>query len=125
MNAMHAVVGFLPDAVAKASASGQHKEPLQVRLEQGNDQIHAQVHPNDVLGVLLGASQKGETSVQIFVKDDAKVDMVFQGKALDLALQPIKDLSIVWQRPPINVIYIHPQFMKQLVDMNNQGQKLT
>jgi hypothetical protein len=120
MNSVHAVIGYLPDAVAKACASGQHKEPLQVRLEQGNDQMHARVHPNDVMGILLGASQKGETSVQIFVKDAAKVDLVFQGTALDIAARPISDFGFGRLRPPINVIYIDPQFIKKLVDLNNQ-----
>jgi hypothetical protein len=121
MNSVHAVVGYLPDAVAKACASGQHKEPLQVRLEQGNDHMHAKVHPNDVTGVLLGASHNGETSVQVFVKDAAKVDLVLQSTALGIAARPISDFGFGWLRPPINVIYIDPQFIRNLVELNQKS----
>jgi hypothetical protein len=117
MNSVHAVIGYLPDAIAKACASGQHKDPLQVRLEQGNDHIHVKINPNDVTGVLLGASQKGETSVQVFVKDNTKLDTVFQATAVDIALRPISDFGFGRLRPPINVIYIDPQFIKKLVDL--------
>jgi hypothetical protein len=124
MNAVHAVVGYLPDAIAKALASGQHKEPLQVRLEQGNDYIHAKVNHTDVTGVLLGASQNGETSVQIFVTDAAKVDLVFRGTALDIAARPISDFGFGRLRPPINVIFIHPESIKNLVALDkNVGDK--
>jgi len=115
MNAVHAVVGYLPASVAKASAAGRQKEPLQVRLDAGNAQVHAKINPSDVLGVLMGASRKGDTSVQVFLKPGAKVDMVMQGKVVDLALRPIKDYGFGWLRPPINVIYIDPQRIKNLV----------
>ena len=43
MKEMHAVVGYLPDAVAKAWAGKHQQEPLNVRLEQGSDDMHVSI----------------------------------------------------------------------------------
>lgn len=118
MNEMHAVIGYLPDATAKAAAKGGLKEALRVSLEQGKD--HAQVHiePGDVLGVLTGPSQKGETSVQVLLKPGASVQTVSRSSLTDW-LRPIGDWNLHTPvRPPLVVIYVHPQFVKQLVDLS-------
>lgn len=120
MNEMHAVVGFLPDAAAKAASQGHHTGPLEVRMDQGSDEMHVKIDGHDIIGVLLGASQKGETSVQIFVKPTAKLDTVTRGLPNDLFLRPIRDLSIFKFRPPINVIYFDPRLVQKLVTLQNQ-----
>ncbi len=123
MKEMHAVVGYLPDAVAKAWAGKHQQEPLNVRLEQGSDDMHVSIRAADVVGVLVGASQKGETAVQIILKDDAKVDTVWRGTTSEL-LRPIRDLSIFKFRPPINVIYFDPRLVDKLVQLNRESLSL-
>ena len=120
MSEMHAIVGFLPDAMAKAASQGHHKEPLEVRMEHGSDEMHVKVNAGDVIGVLMGASQKGETSVQVFVKPNAKIDTITRGGAADLFLRPIRDSSLFRFRPPINVIFLDPRFVQKLVELPTQ-----
>jgi len=118
MSEVHAVVGYLPDAAAKAAAQGHLKEALQVRLEQGKDETHVKIDHADVLGVLTGASSKGETSVQVLLKPGAKVETASRGVAADLLLRPIRDWGLFPWRPPINVIMIDPQLVNKLVALN-------
>ena len=120
MSEMHAVVGFLPDATAKAASQGHNKAPLEVRMEQGSDAMHVRIDSGDVIGVLLGASNKGETSVQVFVKPTAKLDTVARGAAADLLLKPIRDTSLFWFRPPINKIFVDPRVVQKLVALQGQ-----
>ena len=123
MKEMHAVVGYLPDAVAKAWAGKHQQEALNVRLEQGSDQMHVSIRAADVVGVLVGASQKGETAVQIILKDDAKVDTISHGTPSEL-LRPIRDLSIFKFRPPINAIFFDPRLVDKLVQLNRESLSL-
>jgi hypothetical protein len=120
MSEMHAVVGYLPDTTAKAASQGHLKAPLEVRLEQGKDEMHVRIDGSDVIGVLLGASGKGETSVQVFVKPNAKIETIARGAAADLALQPIRDSSLFRFRPPINVIYFDPRLVQKLVALGQE-----
>jgi hypothetical protein len=124
MNEMHAVVGYLPDAVAKKWASGgQQKQALEVRMEPGSDEMHVTISPTDVTGVLLGASQKGETSVQVFVKKSAQVSTVARGVASDLVLRPIRDLGFFRSRAAISVIFADARMVDKLVQLNREGLK--
>ncbi len=118
---MNAVVGYLPDALAKRLASKKpHKEPLEVRMERGSDEMLVKINPNDVAGVLLGASRNGETGVQVFLKQNARVDTVSRGIASDLVLRPIRDLSFFKFRGPVNSIFIDAQVMGKLVQLSRQ-----
>jgi hypothetical protein len=111
-----AVVGYMPDADAKALASAKDpKAQILVRLERGSDEMHVRIDPKDVAGTLLGASKKGETAVQVFLRDKAAVETVSRGIASDLVLRPIKDPTFFPGRPPIVVIYAHPRLVLQLV----------
>lgn len=123
MKQMHAVVGFLPDAVAKAFASnGYQEKQVNVRMEHGSDEMHVTIHAADILGVLSGASQKGETAVQVFLKDDAKVDTVASGTVSEW-LRPIRDFGFFKFRPPINVIYYDPRLVEKLVQLSRESAK--
>jgi hypothetical protein len=116
MAEVNAVIGYLPDASAKALALGkEYKGPIEVSLEPGNTSVYVRIDPKDVSGVLLGASKKGETGVQVFLNDKAKVETVSRANAEDFRLRPIKD-PIFWPgRPPIVVIYAPPIRIKDLV----------
>ena len=46
------------------------------------------------MGVLKGASQGGSTSVQVFVKQGARLDTVYRGAISDF-LKPINDLGFL------------------------------
>jgi hypothetical protein len=116
-----AVIGYMPDAQAKALASGRDaKDPVLVYLEQGSDEMHVRIAAKDIAGTLLGASKKGQTAVQVFLRDKAAVETVNRGIARDMLLRPIKDLSLVLSRPPLVSIYASPQLIKQLVEAQRQ-----
>ena len=116
-----AVVGYMPDAEAKALASGKEpKAAVLVRLERGSDEMHVRIEPKDVAGTLLGASKKGETAVQVFLRDKAAVETVTRGIASDLLLRPIRDFTLVPFRPPLVSIFAHPRLVQQLVDAQRQ-----
>lgn len=116
MKEINAVVGYVPDKVAKG-LKGQPTAPLEVKLERGGDSsTYVRVNPADIAGVLVGASQKGETGVQVFLKDKANVETVSRAAVADF-LTPIRDLSFLKFRVPINVIYVDPQFLNRLVEL--------
>ena len=110
-----AVIGYMPDAQAKALASGKGKEAVQIRLERGSDDVHVRIAAKDIAGTLLGASKKGETAVQVFLRDKAAVETVNRGIASDLLLRPIRDLTFINWRPPLVSIFASPQLINQLV----------
>ena len=115
MAEVNAVIGYLPDAAAKTLASGNYSGgPIEVRLEPGND-TYVRVNPKDVRGVLLGASKKGETGVQVFLNDKAQVETLARGLADDFRLRPIKDPFLWPCRPPIVVIMAPPHLIDDLV----------
>lgn len=121
MKEINAVVGYLPDRAAKALTSkGQYNESIEVKLERGKDNdVYVRVRASDVAGVLVGASQKGETGVQVFLKENATVETFTRGLVSDF-LKPIRDFSFVKFRPPYNVIYVDPQFLDRLVQLNRE-----
>jgi hypothetical protein len=121
MAEVNAVIGYMPDDAAKALASAkQPSGAVEVRLERGRDDMHVKIDAKDVAGVLLGASQKGETGVQVFLRDKASVETVARGFASDLVLRPIKDLTLFPYRPPLVSIFASPTLIKQLVDLQRQ-----
>jgi hypothetical protein len=119
MSEMHAVIGYLPDAAAKAASEGNVRGALAVRVEPGKDETQVKIEGSDILGVLLGASKNGETSVQVLVKPTAKIATVTTGPTADFVLQPIRDPNLFRYRPPINVIYIDPQQIQKLTALKN------
>jgi len=108
VSASYAVIGFVSDEVAKSLGSGQYGKPLEVRTQRGSDHEAVRIPADHVAGVLHGASQGGETSVQVILKENAKVETLSRGVASDLHLRPISDLSTILHKPPIFVIYIDP-----------------
>lgn len=119
MPEVNAVIGYLPDAAAKALAAGKSKGPVEVRLEPGSE-LYVRIDTKDIAGTLLGASKKGETGVQVFLNDKAKVETVSRGLAADFRLRPIKDFTIGPLRPPIVAIYASPQLIKDLISRANE-----
>ena len=116
MKEMNAVVGFLSDKATKnIGTKGAVSEPLEIRVGDDNN-VFVRIQPKDVAGVLTGASKKGETSVQVLLKENATVETITRAKAADF-LKPIRDFTFVPLRPPINVIYIDPQFVDRLVGL--------
>lgn len=116
MKEMHAVVGYVPDKIATALAAGKSygEGPVLVRLEAGSDDLHVKIDSKDIRAVLLGPSTKGETGVQVFLNDKVRIDTIAGGLAGDF-LRPIRDLSFLKWRLPINVIYIDPRWLEQAV----------
>jgi hypothetical protein len=116
MAEVNAVIGYLPDDAAKALAFGNYASgTIEVRLEPGNDNVHVRIDPNDVAGVLVGSSKNGESGVQIFLNDKAKVETVARGLADDLRLRAIKDPFLWPYRPPVVVIMAPPALLNEFV----------
>src|SRR5947207_2184216 len=115
MAEVNAVIGYLPDAAAKELASGSYSSgPVEVRLQAGNDTMHVRIDPKDVAGVLLGASKQGESAVQVFLHDKAKIETVTRGFADDLRLRPIKDPTLYPWLPPLVSIFAPPHLIDYL-----------
>src|SRR6185436_2522426 len=104
MPEVNAVVGYLPDAAAKALAAGKSSGSVEIRLEPGSE-LYVRIDPKDIAGTLLGASKKGETGVQVFLNDKARVETVSRGLAADFRLRPIKDFLLGHYRPPLVSIF--------------------
>jgi hypothetical protein len=125
MSEMNAVVGYVPDNVAKTIGSkGTTPESLEIKLERGNESsVYVRLRPNDVAGVLLGASNKGETGVQVILNPKATVETFTRASVADF-LSPIKDriIGFPW-RPPLVAIYVRPADLNKLIDLNRQAIK--
>ena len=117
-NATYAVIGYVSNEVAKSLGSHGYGKGLEVRTERGSDHEIVRIKADDIVGVLQGASQKGETSVQVLLRDKAVVETASHGVASELHLRPISDLSVVFKRPPINVIYIDPRNIAKLTEIS-------
>jgi hypothetical protein len=131
-NATYAVIGYVPDEVAKSlgtggsgasGASGGYGKALELRIKRGSDQEIVRVQPDHIAGILHGASQGGETGVQVFLKEKATVETVSRGIASDLHLKGISDPSVWWHQPPIVVIFAPPQ-NPRFGELINQLQQL-
>jgi hypothetical protein len=108
-SAAYAVIGFVPDEVAKSlGKQGYGGKPLEVRTERGKDQDVVRIQPDHVVGVLHGASQGGETAVQVILKESSTVETVSRGVSNELHLRPITDPGTIIHKPPIFVIYVDP-----------------
>jgi hypothetical protein len=122
MAEMNAVVGYVPDAVAKTIGSKRPTKPLEILLEPGSA-MHVRIGPEDVAGVLMGASQKGQTSVQVLLNDKATVETFVRGPIGNF-LKPIRDFSTIVWKPPLVSIYVHPQLLDKLVALNKESIRL-
>ncbi len=119
--ATYAVLGYVSDDVAKSLAGQEtHGRALEVRIDRGNDQEIVRIPADAVAGVLQGASQGGETSVQVLLKDKAQVETVTRGLASDLHLRAIGDKGLVFKLPPYNVIYVQPELTGSLLNLTKK-----
>jgi hypothetical protein len=107
-SATYAVIGFVPDEVARSLGNQGYGKPLEIRTERGKDHEVVRIQPDHIVGVLQGASQGGETGVQVILKENTTVETVSRGVSNQLHLRPISDLGTIIHKPPIFVIYIDP-----------------
>jgi hypothetical protein len=110
-DATFAVIGYVPDEVAKslgAGGAGGYGKALELRTKRGSDHQIVRVQPDHIAGILHGASQGGETGVQVFLKENATVETVSRGIASDLHLRGISDPNIWWHQPPVVSIFAPP-----------------
>jgi hypothetical protein len=112
--AMQAVVGYMPDAVAKELHAGRGlgREQLEVPLDPGKSAAMLRINAKDIEEVRLGPSRDGHTGVQLVLKPDSQFEVVAKA-ALDIdALTMINDpgLASVLGRLQWFVIYAGPVF---------------
>ena len=111
----YAVIGYVSDEVAKSLGQEGHGRSLEVRVERGNDREVVRIPAGAVAGVLHGASQGGETGVQVLLKEGATVEAVTtHGIAGDLDLKAILDPGLFHRKPLVNVIFVAPEFVPRL-----------
>ncbi|GAB1646612.1 hypothetical protein [Krasilnikovia sp. MM14-A1259] len=69
-----AVTGYLPDAAAEGlpERAGQ----IDIRPERGYRDVAMRVDSADVMEVRVGSSAQGETLVQLFLREGARVETV-------------------------------------------------
>lgn len=108
-DAMYAVIGYVPDEVAKSLGAEGYGKALELRTKRGNDHQIVRVQPDQIAGILQGASQGGETGVQVFLKENATVETVSRGIASDLHLRGISDPSLDWYQTPVVSIFVSPR----------------
>jgi len=119
-DATYAVIGYVPDEVAKSLGAKGYGKALELRTRRGSDHQIVRVQPDQIAGILHGASQGGETGVQVFLKENATVETVSRGIASDLHLRGISDPNIWWYQPPVVSIFVSPnnpqfgEFIKQV-----------
>jgi hypothetical protein len=107
-DSMYAVIGYVPDEVAKSLGAKGYGKALELRIKRGSDHQIVRVQPDQIAGVLHGASQGGETGVQVFLKENATVETLSRGIASDLHLRGISDPNIWWYQPPVVSIFASP-----------------
>jgi hypothetical protein len=120
----YAVLGYVPDQVAKSLGSQAHGQAIELRVERGKDHEVIRIQPHDVAGVLHGASHNGETSVQVLLKENAQVETVSRGVAGDLFLRQIKDPVTVIPRNNIYAIYVDHKYLTKIPGIVFAGSKL-
>jgi len=112
MSAAQAIVGFLPDSVAKELHAGRgfSQEQLAVPLDPGKGATSLRVRPADIHEVRLGPSRDGHTSVQLVLKPDADFEIVGKASLSADALITLADpgLASVLARLQWFVIYAGP-----------------
>ena len=119
-DATYAVIGYVSDEVAKSLRGEGYGKALELRTKRGSDHQIVRVQPDQIAGILHGASQGGETGVQVFLKENATVETVSRGIASDLHLRGISDPNVWWHQPPVVSIFVPPnnppfrEFIKQL-----------
>jgi hypothetical protein len=104
----YAVIGYVSDEVAKSLGTEGHGKTLELRTKRGSDYEIVRVQPDHIAGILHGASQGGETGVQVFLKETATVETVSRGIARDLHLRGISDPNIGWHQPVVVSIFAPP-----------------
>lgn len=119
-----AVLGYVKDDVARSwgdHGQGYSKgSPLELRLDRGGDHEIVRIPSESIAGVLRGASQGGETSVQVLLREDARIETVSRTSVNDL-LRGISDKSLTIKVPTWNVIYADPQITTRLTELAAAG----
>ncbi len=105
-----AVVGYVASDVAKrlSSKDSKYTDKIEVRVGQGSDELLVRVDPSHVVEVRTGASSKGETGIQLILRDAADVETVTRATLNKQGIARLRDplLSFPIIRPPYTVIYV-------------------
>jgi hypothetical protein len=127
--AVQAVVGFMPDAMAKNLHAGHGfgHDQLEMPLDPEKGGATLRVRSADIEEVRLGPSRAGHTGVQLVLKPNASYEIVAKGGVSADALTTINDpglasaLQLWWLR---FVIYAGPIYRQnargQLQEISQQ-----
>lgn len=81
---VYAVTGYVPNKLAaQLTTQGNRSsaEIIDVKVERGFDEVMMRVKLSDVTEVRTGSSSKGETLVQLMLRDEFKVETIIKTSA--------------------------------------------
>lgn len=108
MREAFAITGFVSNDVAK-QLQGRKGESgtIEVKLERGNSPVLVKVDSTAVQEVRTGASAKGDTAVQLILRENASVVTVLNTSLNKDGIARLTDPLVYWKiRPPVFKIMV-------------------
>lgn len=108
MREAFAITGFVSNDVAKQLQGGKRESgTIEVKLERGNSPVLVKVDSAAVQEVRTGASTKGETGVQLILRENASVETVLSTSLDRDGIARLTDPLVFWKiRPPVFKIMV-------------------
>src|SRR5262245_18852490 len=91
MKTAYAVTEYVSTQLAKKLSTKELKGDVDVKPEPGRDEVVARVSSEDIADVRVGSSSRGETLVQLILRDCANVQTVIKTSANVAGLQRFND----------------------------------
>ena len=91
MKAAYAVTGYLSNQLARKLSNKELTDVVDVKPEIGHDEVVARVRIDQIAEVRLGSSSKGDTLVQLILRDNAQVETIIKTSANLKGIQQFHD----------------------------------
>ena len=93
MKEAYAITGYVAKKDARDLAPN-YQGQIQVKPERGNSEVVMSVSGADIVEVRKGADSRGETLVQLILKEDAAVQTIVRSTATAKGLQRFNDPAL-------------------------------
>jgi hypothetical protein len=96
MKIAYAVTGFVPDKLVEALSKRLRDltGTIEVKVERGNDEVVMRVDPKQISEVRTGASKKGETGIQLILKERGEIETVIRAKGSEAGIKRFHDPAL-------------------------------
>jgi hypothetical protein len=91
MKTAYAVTGYVSNQLARKLSNKELRGIIDVKPELGRDEVVARVSSEQIAEVRVGSSIKGETLVQLILRDNAQVETVIKTSANIKGIQQFND----------------------------------